>query len=103
MPRNDRAVDSATQPCPNQHFFDLTVTFAPEPNRPDWWPKDQLSGYGSEQIRLTGAGIAPPDHALDSSGHLKIGDLPSGSAQVELPQLLASVRKALEEGCVYDD
>ena len=99
--RDDRPIDSATQPCPNQHFFELALVLASESERPEWWPKERLSGYGGEQVKVTGAGIAPPERELSSIGGLHIDGIPSGSAKVEFAQLLKSVKDVLDEGCKY--
>jgi hypothetical protein len=102
MARNDRPVDSATQPCPNQHFFALTLLVGPEALRPDWWPKERLWGYGGEKVKVDGAGIAPPERELSGSGNLLINGIPSGSAKVEFTELLKSVKDALDEGSKYE-
>jgi len=100
--RNDRPVDSATQPCPNTHFFELALTVAPEHDRPAWWPKERLSAYGAEKVKVTGGGIVPPDRELSGIGGLYLSGIPAGSAKVEFTGLLKTVKDALDEGCQYE-
>jgi hypothetical protein len=100
--RNDRPVDSATQPCPNSHFFELALTLAPEADRPTWWPTERLSGYGGEKVKISGGGIAPPDRELSGIGGLYVSGIPAGTAKVEFTDLLKSVKEALDEECKYE-
>jgi hypothetical protein len=100
--RNDRPVDSATQPCPNTHFFELALVVAPEPDRQTWLPKERLSGYRGEMVKVTGGGIVPPDRELSGTGGLYVSGVPAGSTNVEFTGLLKSVKDALDEGCQYE-
>jgi hypothetical protein len=80
----------------------MAMSFAPEPERPAWWPKERLSGYGGEKVKVTAPGIAPPERELDGGGGLRVNGIPSGSAKVEFAELLKSVKDALDEGVKYE-
>jgi hypothetical protein len=101
-PRNDRPVESAVQPCPLLHWFDLRMKFAPPPEaRPKWWPVERRSGYPDEKVSITAAGVAPPLRRLDGSGRVRVDNIPAGKAQVVFYQVLADVRQAFERGTAY--
>lgn len=97
--RNDRPVDSATQTCPNKHYFAVAMSFVPppEPKRPEWWPEEEFSGYRGEKLKVKAAGI-PQEQELDGSGELRVNGVPAGSAEVHFADFAKSIREALAEG-----
>ncbi|MCE2909553.1 MAG: hypothetical protein O9343_18760 [Burkholderiaceae bacterium] len=79
---NNRAVDSAVQPCPLLHYFSVAL----EPvdaasTKPAWWPADVRQPYGGVAVTVTLGGVSPAQ-TLNSRGRFRIDGIAGGSASV---------------------
>ena len=88
---NNRAVDSAVQPCPLKHYFSVELKPVDMANtKPDWWPPEQRHPYAGVNVKITLGGVVP-QQTLNSRGRFRIDGIPGGSASVDF------------EAAFYDD
>lgn len=79
---NNRAVDSAVQPCPLLHYFDIRLEPVDAANtKPVWWPAEARQPYGGIAMTLNLGGVAPAQ-TLNTRGRFRIEGIAGGSASV---------------------
>ena len=55
---NNRAVDSAVQPCPLQHFFSVELKPSDLATaKPAWWPAEKRHPYAGVKAKITLGGV----------------------------------------------
>lgn len=80
---NNRAVDSAVQPCPLLHYFSVVLKPVDAANtKPAWWPVEKRQPYGGVALTVTLGGVAPAQ-VLNSRGRFRIDGIAGGSASVD--------------------
>ncbi|MFY9510731.1 MAG: hypothetical protein WAQ05_07140 [Rubrivivax sp.] len=95
---NNRAVDSAVQPCPLLHFFSVELKPSDLAKaKPEWWPAAKGHPYSGVKAKITLGGVAPAQ-TLNSRGRFRIDGIAGGSASVDFEAFYADIETALEDG-----
>ncbi len=96
MAQDNRPIDSPIQPCSCvTHSFDVVLGPAPDESpRPAWWPVDDPSVYGSEDMSIALGGVDAQQTL--SGGAFSAGGIPPGVAQVHFEKFFDDVRADIE-------
>jgi len=96
---NNRAVDSAVQPCPLKHFFSLELKPSDMATaKPEWWPSEKGYPYAGVKVKITLGGVVP-QQTLSNRGHFRIDGIAGGSASVDFEAAFyEDVKAALDRG-----
>ena len=82
-PEGNRPVDDPVEPCPYDHWLDVTLLPVPDQasGRPPWWPPRTRGPYQSEHVS-TNAPVAVHLRQLNGAGNHRWGDIPAGAYDV---------------------
>lgn len=96
---NNRAVDSAVQPCPLKHYFSVELKPSDWASaKPAWWPAEKRPPYAGVKARITLGGVVP-QQTLNSRSRCRVEGIPGGSASVDFAAAFYDdVKDALDNG-----